>query len=164
MQAESNRQRFESVDVKTLADIKRVIGQFEPHARLNAKLDDVVLSADMTGTDPTNKSQKFHVSATTKTNSLRDVIIEGLNVVKRREDTATKTVDKAIPVLVDGKEMKPPSLIAEHNFMAIDPVITRTLGGYRHGHFVQWDLADGYTYRYDMFEHRLSRFKTEPKQ
>jgi hypothetical protein len=153
-----NRQRFETPTIKTASDIKRVLAQLEPNTRL--KTDDVTLAVHMTGTDTDNRSKKFHVSAKTKTNSARDVLIEGLNVVKRREEEAAKISDQQSVIVVNGKEMKSPPVISEDTFLAIDPVISRTLGGYRSGHFIQWDLDDGFTYRYDIYIHRLTRFHT----
>lgn len=162
-QSESNRQRFETPVVRTASDIKRVLAQFEPNSRLNVKTDDVTLAINMTGTDASNKSQTYHVSAKTKTNSARDVLIEGLNVIKQREEAAQAFNDKRAVVAVNGKEMRSPPVIAENSFLSIDPVISRTLGGYRSGYFIQWDLSDGFTYRYDVYNHRLTRFKTEEK-
>jgi len=43
--------------------------------------------------------------------------------------------------------------------LAIDPIISRLLGAYRDNELICWDLADGYTYRYDIFTHKLSRVK-----
>jgi hypothetical protein len=117
----------------------------------------------MTGTDADNHSKKFHVSAKTKTNSARDILVEGLNVIKRREEEAAKISGQQSSVVVNGKEMRSPSVISEDTFLAIDPVIARTLGGYRNGHFIQWDLIDGFTYRYDIYIHRLTRFKIGEK-
>jgi hypothetical protein len=162
-QAELNRQRFESPTIRTSSDIKRVLAQLEPSSRLNAKLDDVTLAINMPGTDTDSKNKMFHVSAKTKTNSARDILIEGLNLVKQREETAIKIADTKASVVVNGKEMKSPPVISDNSFLSIDPVIGRTLGGYRSGHFIQWDLIDGFTYRYDIFVHRLTRFKTEAK-
>jgi len=158
-----NRQRFEPPTIRTASDIKRVLAQLEPSATINTSASDVTLAAEMTGTDTENRSQKFRVSAKTKTSSVRDVLLEGLNMVKQREEAAAQVRDEQIPIAVDGKEMKSPSVMAENNFIAIDPVIGRTLGGYRCGHYIQWDLSDGFTYRYDIFVHRLTRFKTEKK-
>jgi len=162
-QSELSRQRFESPVVRTASDIKRVLAQLEPNSRLNIKTDDVTLATNMIGTDANNRSQTYHVSAKTKTNSARDILIEGLNIIKQREETAQAVRDKRAVVAVDGKEMKSPPVIAENNFSSVDPIISRTLGGYRSSYFIQWDLADGFTYRYDIYSHRLTRFKTETK-
>ena len=160
-QSELNRQRFEPPVIRTAADIKRVLAQLEPNSRLNVKLDDVTLAVRMTGTDIDKRSQIFQVSAKTKTSSARDILMEGLGLVKKREEEADKIQGHAASIVVNGKEMKSPPVISENNFMSIDPVISRTLGGYRNGHFIQWDLTDGFTYRYDIFVHRLTRFKRE---
>jgi len=162
-QSELNRQRFEPPVIRTASDIKRVLAQLEPNSRLNIKTDDVTLATNMIGTDANNRNQTYHVSAKTKTSSARDVLIEGLNVVKQREETAQAVRDKRAVVAVNGKEMKSPPVIAENSFSSVDPVISRTLGGYRSGYFIQWDLIDGFTYRYDIYNHRLTRFKTEAK-
>jgi len=162
-QSELNRQRFEAPVIRTASDIKRVLAQLEPNSRLNVKTDDVTLAVNMLGTDANNRSQTYHVSAKTKTSSARDILIEGLNIVKQREEAAQEVRDRRAVVAVDGKEMKSPPVIVENNFSSIDPVISRTLGGYRNGHFIQWDLSDGFTYRYDIYNHRLTRFNTESK-
>jgi hypothetical protein len=118
----------------------------------------------MVGTDSDSRSKTFRVSATTKTNSSRDVLINGLSIVKQREDAAIKASELMMSIVVNNKEMKSPPVIAENNHMSIDPIINRMFGGYRSGHYIQWDLIDGYTYRYDVFEHRLTRFKTDEKK
>ena len=115
----------------------------------------------MIGTDLSRQSRKFHVSAKTKTNSARDVLVEGLRIAKQREEVAAQVLEKTIPVAVNGKEMKSPPLISRDSLLSIDPVIGRMLGGYRNGYYIQWDLTDGFTYRYDIFEHRLTRFQPE---
>ena len=163
-QSELNRQRFETAVVRTASDIKRVLAQLEPNSRLNIKTDDVTLAVNMIGTDAGNKSQTYHVSAKTKTSSARDILIEGLDVIKQREETAQAIHDKRATVAVNGKEMRSPPVIAENGFSSIDPVISKTLGGYRSGYFIQWDLLDGFTYRYDIYNHRLTRFKTESQR
>jgi len=164
MQAVLNRQRFEPPIVRTASDIKRVLTQLEPHSRLNMKLDDVVLMADMPGTDTDSRGRMFRVSARTKTHSPRDILLEGFKVIKQREDMAAKAIEQELPVAVNDKEMKPPPVIAEDGFISIDPIISRMLGGYRSGCFIQWNLADGFTYRYDIFSHRLTRFETEKRE
>jgi hypothetical protein len=135
--------------------------QLEPNSHLNIKTDDVTLAAKMAGTDTYNHKQIFNVSAKSKTSSARDMLIEGLDVVKQREEAAAKIANNMASVDVNGKAMKSPPVISESGFATIDPVISRMLGGYRSGHFIQWDLSDGFTYRYDVYIHRLTRFKTE---
>ena len=161
MQAELNRQRFEPPVIRTVSDIKRVLSQLEPRSRLNMKLDDVLLTADMPGTDTDSRGRMFRVSARTKNNSSRDILLEGFKVLKQREEMAAKAIEQELPVAVNDKEMRPPPVIAEDSFMSIDPMISRMLGGNRSGCFVQWNLTDGFTYRYDIFSHRLTRFETE---
>jgi hypothetical protein len=156
-QAESNRQRFEPISIKTASDIKRVLAKLN----LDCKQDDVTLSINMTGTDTDNRSKTFQVSTKTKTSSARDILTNGLNIIKQREDAYEKIADQMGSVDVNGKKMKSPLVISESSFTSIDPVIDRVLGGYRHGHFIQWDLSDGFTYRYDIFVHKLTRFKKE---
>lgn len=163
MQAEMNRQRFEPPVIRTVSDIKRVLVMLEPSSRFNVKLDDVMLTTDMPGTDMDNRGRMFRISAKTKTNSSRDILLEGFKIIRQREEMATKAMEQAQPIAVNDKEMKPPSVIAEDAFISIDPMINRLLGGHRSGCFVQWDLSDGFTYRYDIFPHRLTRFESEKK-
>lgn len=159
VQAQSNQNRFESPKIKSVADIKYVLSKLEPNVK---HPDDVTLSVNMSGIDTNNQNQTFHVSAQTKTNSLRDVILSGLDVVLRREKELTKVSDSA-PIVIDGKEMKAPSIISENAFSSVDPIIAKSLGGYRNGHYIQWDLSDGYTYQYDIYAHRLTKFSTNEK-
>lgn len=164
IQAEQNRRRFEPPVIKTVSDIKCVLAQLEPHSRANAKMDDIFITTDMSGTDMDNHNSKFRVSAKTKTSSSRDVLIEGFKIIKQREEMVTTATENIIPVPVNNRDMNPPSIVANDSFMAIDPMINRLLGGYRSGHFIQWDLPDGFTYRYEIFSHRLTRFENERKQ
>ena len=100
-QSELNRQRFEPPVIRTVSDIRRVLAQLEPNSRLNVKPDDVMLAVNMTGTNIDSRSQTFHVSAKTKTNSVRDILINGINVVKQREEVATQIKEKRASVAVN---------------------------------------------------------------
>ena len=57
--------------------------------------------------------------------------------------------------------------IASNRFVTgvtwVDALIKQWLGGHRDGTMICWDLADGWTYRYNIYDHRLTRHPTQGK-
>lgn len=155
-QSEQNARLFEPPHIQTVADIQRVLAQLEPSSRLNNRTDDTLLSTEMLGSDISRSQCRFAVSVKTKTHSYRDLLLEAFQDIKQRQDAAVKAAAEAVSVPVNGKEMRPPPVVSDM-ILPVDDFISRLLGGRRRGLYIEWDLADGYTYHYDVFEHRLTR-------
>lgn len=152
-------QQAERPTVNTKDDIIRVIRQFDPNHRDNTS-DNVKVSTELVGLDANDKRAKFNITAPTSSKSVRQIILDGLEMVRRRKETAAKIESMAQPVTINGKSMIPPPIM---NFgrISIDSIIDRVTAGYRQDEFIQWDLPDGYTYKYNIFAHELKRFPRE---
>ena len=60
-------------------------------------------------------------------------------------------------VLINGRSVKPLKIDGVDCVSVVDRLIRDWFGGYRDGILICWDLPDGYTYRYDITNHRLTR-------
>lgn len=143
------------VTVHTVDDIKRVIGELSP----GYSHSDQAQVSTMMETKTDTGSATFRVSATTSSKSKRDHIIDGLDVIKKKMDIAQH---KQQDLLINGTKVAPAqlgsSVDAQH---WVDPVIKHWLGGYRSGLHICWNIGDGYTYKYDIYAHRLTRIQDE---
>jgi hypothetical protein len=143
------------VEVRTLSDIKRVVADFDP-AR-NPQQASIPISARM---EELVDGQRvvYRATADTKSKSKRDMLLEGLALIRDRQEADKNLKQAGEPIEVDGRLMKPATLssnIEGHNW--VDPLIGQWTGGIRKGTLITWDLGDGYEYRYDVFAHELSR-------
>ena len=162
-QAEAKRHvgRLKPPEITTVDDIRRVLVILDPSSRANTQSEEISLSAQLVGTDQNNERQTYKVSAKAKAQSYRDILLKGFELIKQRRDLAEEASEARVPVEVNGTAMVPPQVLADPDFIAIDPIIKRLLSGYRSGMFIQWDLSDGYTYKYDIYTHKLTRFRKE---
>jgi len=155
-QKKLNPDMLKPVEVRTLSDIKRVVSEFDPV--LNPQRSEISLSAILEEVDEGKKVQ-YQVSAQTKSKSKRDILVDGLSLIKSRED-ATELQTDGQPVEINGKQMRPAMLnssIAGHSW--VDPLISQWTGGVRKGTLITWDIGDNYEYRYDIFNHELTRVR-----
>jgi len=156
--AEANKHKFGPPQVSSVGDIQRVVAQLDPTNRLNTQSGISQVATTMRGNQEGTRSQgMFAVRSESADKSYRDILLEGLRTLRSRQDAVKKAMASAMPVEVDDRPMMPPPIIDKDVSMSIDPIIERLLGGRREGELVCWDLADGYTYKYNVFEHRLTR-------
>ena len=148
------------MEVNNVEDIKRLVSQLDPKknpAQRTIPVGAIVSAHD----DATGREQQYQVSAPTKSKSKRDMLIEGLDIIKTRmesEDRYTNTT----AVEVNGKPMRPASVgTGTLGKTWIDPLIKQWLGGYRNGVNICWDLGDGFVYKYDIYEHKLTRIEKD---
>lgn len=145
-------------EVNNFEDIKRVVAELDP--RRNPRQADIPLKTTMVATED-NKNITYQVSATTRSKSKRDVLIDGLDVVKRRITSAEQIAELQETVEVNGVPMKPAPLgYKTEGASWVDPLIKQWLGGYRDGIMICWRLSDGYIYRYDIYQHKLTRIQS----
>lgn len=163
-QKERKEQNFEEVVVETVQDIQRVLAQLDPNHRLNKGSGVANISSEVRGTGSEDKSYSFNVKAVSSDQSYRDIIMHGLQIVQDRRLAAGEIANKEMPIVVDGVEMVPPKVIGNSGALAVDSVISRLLGAYRDGELICWNLTDGYTYRYDVFVHKLDRVERDVKE
>lgn len=144
---------FSKPIINSVDDIRRVLHTLDPSNKLNERVPDTVVAANIYGTDGKTNS----ASVSTKTKSYRDMLIEGLGIVRSRINAYQNVEGKSTPLVVNNKEMVPPCVVAMDTVLSIDPVISRLLGASRDGYHITWRLPDGFVYKYDIFEHRLTR-------
>lgn len=158
-----NAPQFQPPIINNVNDIRRVLANLDPASKLNLASSEVPLSAELIGSDGRNNCV-FRVNANTLTRSYRQLIIDALLIIRRREDAAAAAAtvaEKSPPgIEINGRRMVPPPVIAADSKLYVDTVIERLLGARREGIFICWNLADGYTYYYEIFEHKLTRAPT----
>ncbi len=148
-------------EIKTQQDIVRVLAQIDPSN--TPPRSNVNIKTTMHGS--TDKGQgDFAVEAPSTNHGYRDILLDGFTVLKQRIDAIGRYQDNVKPIEINGKVARPARVFADDTVMAMDSLIARLLGGTRNGLFIYWDLSDGYTYKYDIFEHRLTRTKRDADQ
>lgn len=142
--------------VRTIDDIKRVIAELDPSRPNNSQ--EISISTVLA-----DNEKSYAVSASGKSKSRREHLVEGLELVKKQIETSGKAVLEASnSIEVNGHIMKPPQISGGKGKYWVDPIIKHWLGAYRDDIFICWDI-DGYQYRYDIFEHKLSRRSLDEK-
>jgi len=141
---------FDPPTVKTMNDIKRVLAEFDPHQSAAQVVP--VNAAVPVGVD--GRTTTFNLSTKTQSKSKRDLIIEGLQLVKKRIESAD-LVNSHETIEVNGVVM--PSAKIGNGALGVtwvDQFIKRWMGAYRDGLMICWNL-DGIVYKYNIFEHKL---------
>lgn len=149
-------QVLKPTEVRTLGDIKRVVAELDP-ARNPVQVE-IKLSADMVAHED-NRNVVYRAAANTRSKSRRDMLIEGLTIIKNRAELGGKMLASEM-IEVNGVPMKPASIgngVLGQNW--VDPLIKHWLGGFRDEITICWDLNDGFIYRYDIFTHKLTRIE-----
>jgi hypothetical protein len=142
---------FADVVVNSVSDIKRLMGELDPTRNQVAETVKLATSVDIKEDD---KTARYALSANTQSKSKRDMLIDGLTIIKNRENMQTDIV----PIEINGRSMIPAKVgggTEAHSW--VDPLIKRWFGAKREGVIIYWDLADGFRYKYDVFEHKLTR-------
>lgn len=143
------------VEVRTLADLKRVVAEFDPNRN---PLQAVVPIAARMKEVVDGKRITYQASADTRSKSKRDILVDGLALIKSRQDATEELENAGQSVEIDGKMMKPAMLNSNtEGYNWVDPLIGQWTGGIRKGTLITWDLGDGYEYRYEIFTHSLTR-------
>ena len=153
---------LDPVSVNSVEDIKRLVAQLDPSR--NPRQSEITIGTILSAPDETTGvDQQYQVSAPTRSKSKRDMLVDGLDVIKNwiaieKEKMAIPTVD------VNGVSMKVPVLGSSSSGRTwVDPLITQWLGGHRDGIYICWNLNDGFIYRYDIYEHKLTRVESQTK-
>lgn len=146
--------------VSNVDDLKRVLSVVDPK---NAKAAPEIELAAILNAIEDGKNNTYRVTATTKSKSMRDMLLDGMELVKRQINANNTIAENLDPVEVNGIMMKPPKFgKGGKGETWVDPLIRHWLGGYRDGLTICWDL-DEYQYRYDIYEHKLGRVKKNEK-
>ena len=139
------------VRITNANDIKITVSEFDPSKNPQASIVNI-------STRLKDDEHTYAVSAQTKSKSKRDQIIEGLNVIKKRIENQEIARNAPQEVEINGRMVKPPMLgngIDSHSW--VDPLIRQWFGGNRDGLIIYWDLDDGFRYKYDIYQHKLTR-------
>lgn len=149
---------LEPVVVKSLNDIKRVISEFDPARQ--KQHGSLPLSTILESDDDGGNKVKYSVSASTTSKSRRQILVEGFDLLKNRQDNLESVGDSIEEFEVNGKNYKPAQLHNNTTGMSwVDPLIMQWLGGKRKEMLITWDIGDGYEYRYDIYAHSLTRIE-----
>lgn len=145
---------LDAVKIHNVDDIKRVLKELDPKS--NDISETVALHAvlqTVTVDGPTS----YNVSANTKSRSKRDMLLDGMSIIKKRMETSLKS-SNARSVEINGREMKPIGIASgEKAATWVDPLIRRWLGAYRDCLTICWNIGDGWVYQYCIFTHKLTR-------
>jgi len=142
------------VEVQSVDDIRRIIAELDP-AR-NPIQHDLPINTMMNVVED-GTSSTYRVEANTRSKSKRDMIIDGLNIIKARIESAERIAQEQESVEVNGVQMRPAPLgYRVEGSSWVDPLIKQWFGGYRDGLAICWRL-DGFVYRYDPYTHKLHR-------
>lgn len=144
--------------IVSVGDIKRVINEIgTKHADSQSTTITTVLKSSERGKSK-DQAEQYKVSATLSDRTKRDILLEGMSILKKQIEAATRQLESGSFVPVNGREMKPATLPGGTHYCWADPLIKRWLGAYRDGLLICW-RAEGFIYRYDIFTHELSRIK-----
>ena len=147
---------LDPVIVKNVNDIKRVIAEFDPNK--NANHSPLPLSAVMEAENEGGKKVQYNVSATTRSKSKRELLLEGFDLIKTRVEKGIEIQNSTQDFEVNGKTFKPAKLQNNIDGVSwIDPLIKQWTGGARKELLIAWDIGDGYEYRYDIYAHSFTR-------
>ncbi len=150
---------LDPVEVHTIDDIKRVLAELDPSQHQNRESAPITLTTHMQGSDERGNSHLFQVKADTKSRSKREILLEGFGMLRRRLEAETQS-ESSEPVEVNGRQMRPALVAGGASGMTwVDRLIDQWFGAKRDELFICWDIGDGYTYRYNIFEHRLTRIQ-----
>ncbi len=135
-----------------------MLTEFDP--RRNPRRSEIPIGTTL-NTTADNKPVTYKVEVYTRSKSKREILLEGLNIIKGRLTTMTSGGEQAA-VEVNGRVMRPAPVGYSHRGNSwVDSLITQWLGAVRDGLTLCWKLRDGYTYKYDIYEHKLTRVLTD---
>lgn len=145
---------LDPVKISSAADIKQVLSHFDPAREKAAPV--VGVSAIVDGTTSDLKKQQFKVETQTQSKSMRQTLIDGFDSIKKRLEVEQAPIEG---IEINGIVMKPAPTMPTSGSHWVDKLIKQWLGGQRDGLYVVWKLDDGYTYKYDIYVHKLTRTK-----
>jgi hypothetical protein len=149
------KEKIKPVVIRNLNDIKLALKPF----LLDASDQDRTMQCEMSW-DNDGKMEKSVVTGKSASFSYRQTLIDGLEVVKKRQETMKKlkeAVDK-----IEDEDFKPTMDVWDINKITfnIDTLIQRRLGGTRNGLRVRWSVAEG-IFEYDPYQDKLFEIEGE---
>lgn len=148
---------YDTPIITTVDDIRRVVASLDPNNR--NKTNEVNVQTEMVGSNQDNGAAKFNVSAKMTSYNQRDMLIRALGSYVNKQTKISEVANRSVEeLIVGGKKASQCHMVDTR--LPIDDVIAREFGGRRIGSDICWDLSDGYTYKYDVFNHKLTRVKS----
>lgn len=149
-----NQEILKPAEVRTLSDIQAVVAQFSPNN--DPKSPPVPIQTLLEESEDGGRVV-YQVSSETKSKSRRSILIDGLDLIKKRLESPNDEVES---LEVNGKMMKPAAMKNSVDGLTwVDPLIKQWTGGTRKNTLITWDIKDGYEYRYEIYTHSLTRIK-----
>lgn len=141
--------------INSVQDIQKLLVNVDPNKDL--KVTSLDVSTDMAGTVESSKiQQNFAVNAKVTNVTLRSILIESFKSIRNKKEISDSCNDLE-ELVIGGKSMRRLSPVNLELIDNVDSFIHINFGGYRKEEYVCWDLDDGFTYRYDVFKHQLTR-------
>lgn len=143
------------IEIRSVSDIQRVLAELDPAK--NQSHSEIPISTMLNVVDG-GKNVTYSVSSSTKSKSKRDILVDGLTLIKKREQADPDIVNSVEDIEINGRKVKPAVLRSNtEGHTWVDPLIKQWTGGKREGTLITWDMQDGYQYRYEIFTHKLTR-------
>jgi hypothetical protein len=151
---------FQAPTVRSLLDIKRLLVDFDPARYVST--NDATLQTELESADEHGRAHTYRVSARTQDQTKRSILLAGFDILKTRLQLRTKVEAEMLPTVINGVAMRSTLQMQTDGYIWIEPLLARWLSAYRDGLWICWDLP-GYTYRYNIWEHRLMRVERGPE-
>jgi len=147
---------FDPPTIRTAEDIKHILRELDP--KIGNPDTGTEIHAYLAAPDDKGKLQTYHVKASTRSATKREMIISAFTAIKLKSEVGAKAGQLHQATEVNGVIMQPADVGRAGGAMSwIDPLIRKWLGARRQDLLICWDLSDGFTYSYDVFTHRLTR-------
>jgi hypothetical protein len=156
-------EKFNPIEIRNAEDMRRVVLEMLKEAQIDLK--DVQCSAEITWQDEiSQKQQTEKVTITNRDITLYQLLISGLEVVKKRM-AAIEQIKDVIKEAEEAQEDVPVQNMQIWDIdrikFNVDDLICRKLGGKRQGLRVRWELLEG-IFEFDAFEKKL--YKVDPEK
>lgn len=148
-------QLFRDVTATSVADVVILVAEFAPAKVPNVIMETTMEAADHGGSRLVNYKVTAEVPAVTR----RQMLLDGLTVVKRHLDAEQGMTKRREAIVVNGVEITAAAVAIADRQFAVDKLIRRWFGARRDGIYVRWDLRDG-AYFYDVWTHKLFKQPT----
>lgn len=143
------RELAKPAEIKSLSDIRHVISRFME----NVAPDDVELGAVLESFNESSGAKEFYkVSATSTGTSLRKLLMDGLEIIKKRKDAIEKL--KATDAITNTAAVA--LFDIDNQKFAVDVLIRNKMGGERDGLRIKWKVDEG-TFVFDPYTDKLFR-------
>lgn len=143
--------------ITNISDIRSILSEFDP--KNSVQSPEIELSTILNEVE-NGKTSTYAVKAVTRSKTKREFLLEGMDMIKRQMSAAEKLADAQSPIMVNNVLMKPTKFGKVGGETWVDQIIHQWFGGYRDGLHICWDIGE-HQYRYDIYEHKLSRITYE---